>query len=119
MGKRRFNYGSSAPSTGSSSSGGVESVVAGSNVTVDNTDPANPVVSAASASASIPQYDSDPGSPAAQDAWVLRTVGATDGDAGQPRGLLLALTYTGEATETAYQFSYRTQQGTTIRTTLT
>ena len=37
----------------SSSSGGVQSVVAGSNITVDNTDPANPIVSSTGGSSSI------------------------------------------------------------------
>lgn len=59
----------------------------------------------------IPEYASDPLSPAVNSAWVLKTV-IPDGT---PIGLLLALTYTSEIT---YQFSYRTSEGTTVRTQL-
>lgn len=70
--------------------------------------------------ASIPQYDADPSSPSAQDAWVLRTTsGGGVGVAGVPMGLLLALTYTGGGGADTYQFSYRTNEGTTVRVSLT
>lgn len=68
-------------------------------------------------STAILQYDNtDPVSPAAHDAWVLRTGTITGG--GEAMGLLLALTYAASGSYT-YQFSYRTEEGTTIRATLT
>lgn len=60
----------------------------------------------------IPELSSDPVSPTAQTAWVLAT---PDGIGGTPRGLLLALTYSGIET---YQLSYRTLENTTVRVTL-
>lgn len=67
----------------------------------------------------IPQLSTDPSSPNAEDAWVLKQGQAAIPD-GTPIGLLLALTYTGnQASAVSYQFSYRTQEGTTVRTTLT
>lgn len=57
----------------------------------------------------IPEVTVDPVSLPAGTPWVLRT-----GRAGSPIGLLLALTYTTDL----YQFSYRTLEGTTVRTTL-
>ena len=65
----------------------------------------------------ILQYDSDPTSPSAEKAWVRRTV-TSDGVVGEPRGLLLALTYTGQAATSTYELSYRTKESTTIRTVL-
>ena len=58
---------------------------------------------------SIPQVSTDPVSPAAEDAWVLKSGGAS------PIGLLLALT---TGVPTSYRFSYRTNEGTTVRVTL-
>ena len=68
--------------------------------------------------ATIPQVSTDPASPAAEDAWVLKTTagGITDGT---PIGLMLALTYQGNTGSTTYQFSYRTQESTTIRVSMT
>ena len=67
---------------------------------------------------SIPEYENaDKTSAIAGDVWVKRTV-ALDGDTGVPRGLLLALTYTGDGIST-YQLSYRTVENTTIRVDLT
>lgn len=57
----------------------------------------------------IPEVTVDPISPPTGTPWVLRT-----GRAGSPIGLLLALTYTTDL----YQFSYRTAENTTVRTTL-
>ncbi|MEK7106551.1 MAG: hypothetical protein AAB895_04335 [Patescibacteria group bacterium] len=74
--------------------------------------------STASGAVSIPEVDTDPVSPAAEDAWVLRTGGGTDGTVGEPRGMLLALTYSGDITAGTYQFSYRTAASTTVRVTL-
>lgn len=67
--------------------------------------------------ASIPEYSTDPGSPSAQDAWVLKTT-TGGGSAGAPLGLLLALTDAGASGSSTYQFSYYTNEGTIIRTTL-
>lgn len=68
----------------------------------------------------IPQYASDPASPLAETAWVLRTPGVGGTTTGVPMGLLLALTYaeTAAGGAAAYQLSYRTEEGTTLRTTL-
>lgn len=57
----------------------------------------------------IPEVTTDPISPPAGTPWVLHTVRI-----GSPIGLLLALTYTADL----YQFSYRTLEGTTVRTAL-
>ncbi len=66
----------------------------------------------------IPEYATDPVSPAANSAWVLKTV-AGGISIGSPIGLLLALTYAvTSGGSTTYQFSYRTTEATTIRTTL-
>ena len=75
------------------------------------------VMAPSSGNSTIPEYTTDPVSPVAEDAWILRTE-VTDGVVGVPRGLLLALTYTGLAVSSTYQFSYRTSGGTTIRTAL-
>lgn len=65
----------------------------------------------------IRQLDADPVSPKAQDAWVRRsTTGGTG--SGEAYGLLLALTQPGTGGSTTYEFSYRTIEGTTVRTTL-
>lgn len=65
----------------------------------------------------IPQYSTDPSAPAAEDAWILKTgTGAAGG--GKPIGLLLSLTTTGAGGSLTYKFSYRTQEGTTKRVTL-
>ena len=67
----------------------------------------------------IPELVSDPSSPEAEDSWVLKTGQNVIPD-GTPIGLLLALTYTKELEPPfAYQFSYRTTDGTTNRTFLT
>lgn len=63
---------------------------------------------------SIPQVTTDPVSPAAQSAWVLRTPGLVDGN---PVGLLLSIT--SPATPDIYRFSYRTNEGTTVRVRMT
>lgn len=108
---------------GSSGGGGgrVNSVVAGTNVTVDNTDPRNPVVSSTGGSGGgIPQYNSDPVSPAAEDAWVLRTTsgGAGGGKLKSYFGLGFPVTTPGTGVTSTYQFSYRTLEGTTKRVTI-
>ena len=74
--------------------------------------------SSSSATATIPEYNTDPVSPSAEDAWVFRTGSGADGTVGVPRGLLLALTYSGAASSATYELSYRTAAATTIRTTL-
>lgn len=66
---------------------------------------------------SVTQYDNvDKTSPVAGDVWVKRTVGV-DGVVGEPRGMLLALTYSGAGTS-AYELSYQTNESTIIRTVL-
>ena len=66
-----------------------------------------------SGSATITELYSDPVSPTPQQAWVLATPLSSPGS---PIGLLLSLTY---AVNTfSYQLSYRTLEGTTIRTVL-
>lgn len=67
----------------------------------------------------IPQLDSDPVSPDQQTAWVLKTFTAGGVGAGEPYGLLLSLTQPGDGATTAYQFSYRTIEGATVRANLT
>jgi len=69
--------------------------------------------------ATIPQYDTDPEAPSANDAWILHTTSGTDGVAGEPRGLLLALTYTGEVGGHSYKFKYQTEEDTTIEVSMT
>lgn len=71
-----------------------------------------------SGTVSIPQVSTDPVAPAAQDAWVLKTASGAIAD-GTPIGLLLALTYKDNTGSLSYQFSYRTQEGTTKRVTIT
>ena len=67
----------------------------------------------------IPELTTDPASPSAQDAWVLRSGSGGAIPDGTPIGLALALTYTGNGgTAYTYQLSYRTNEGTTIRTSL-
>jgi hypothetical protein len=61
----------------------------------------------------IPELHTDPSPPVPQSTWVLATVLEA---AGSPMGLLLSLTY-GVDIDT-YQLSYRTLEGTTIRTVL-
>lgn len=65
-----------------------------------------------SGAATISQLSSDPASPTSEQAWVLRT--GTGG--GTPLGLTLVFTTPGNF---SYQFSYRTQEGTTVRVGLT
>lgn len=62
----------------------------------------------------IQQVSSDPSSPYQQQAWVLKSTGGAG--SGEAYGLLLALTQPGGST--SYQFSYRTLQDTTVRSTL-
>lgn len=69
---------------------------------------------------SIPQYDTDPVAPEAGDAWVLRTTsgGAGGGTLQFIAGLMTPITSVGAVSST-YELSYRTEQGTTKRATLT
>lgn len=74
------------------------------------------------ASFRIKQYDTDPSNPKKESAWVLRTPGAGGSTEGMPMGLLMALTYATTSAgggATTYQFSYRTKEGTTVRSSLT
>ena len=68
----------------------------------------------------IPQLTSDPASPDAETAWVLRSgTGGAIAD-GTPIGLLLSLTYTGNAgVAFTYAFKYRTKENTTLSVALT
>lgn len=65
----------------------------------------------------IPQLSSDPAAPSAESAWVLKT-GSGAAGGGKPIGLLISLTTTGAGGSLAYQFSYRTLEGTTKRVTI-
>lgn len=68
----------------------------------------------------IKQVSTDPSSPKAETAWVLRSGSGGAIPDGTPIGLLLALTYKDNAgVAFTYQFSYRTKEGTTLRTDLT
>jgi hypothetical protein len=64
-------------------------------------------------SVSIPELYTDPVSPTPQSAWVLAT---DQGALGTPIGLLLSLTHA--VSIFTYQLSYRTLEGTTIRSPL-
>lgn len=64
-------------------------------------------------SSTISQVTTDPVSPTAGTTWVLAT---DQGAIGTPIGLLLSLTHANSLF--VYQLSYRTAQGTTIRTNL-
>jgi hypothetical protein len=88
----------------------------------------HPTTGGGSGTAGIKEYfTADPIAPVAETAWVLRT-GSGGGivqlsTKGVPIGLLLSLTYAVTASTTGiaytYQFSYRTKEGTTIRSALT
>lgn len=68
----------------------------------------------AAAGASIPQLTADPASPAAEDAWVLYTAAALRPQTSLfPLGMALLT-----GTPATYQFSYRTNEGTTKRVSL-
>jgi hypothetical protein len=72
-----------------------------------------PAGSSSSGGSTLPEVYTDPVSPAAGDTWILATqVSYT----GQPIGMLLGITYAADTY--TYQLSYRTTEGTTIRTTL-
>lgn len=69
----------------------------------------------------IPELSLDPVSPNAGDAWVLKTQsGSGSIGGGKPRGLLLGLTIPGSGGSItfSYKFSYRTSEGSTVRTAL-
>lgn len=108
-------------SGGGGGGGGVRSVVAGTNVTVDNTDPYNPIVSSSGSggSTSIPEYTTDPASPSARDAWVLRS-SSGGGGGGVISNFIMGfpLTTAGAVTYT-YEFKYRTDESTTVAVALT
>lgn len=66
---------------------------------------------------SIQQLSSDPASPSPEEVWVLKTTSGAITD-GHSIGLLLALTYQDNVGATTYHLSYRTLEGTTVRTLL-
>ena len=72
--------------------------------------------SGSSSGVNIPEYYVDPASPTPEETWVLASLTGTGHAAGSPIGLLLSLTYS--STVYMYQLSYRTLEGTTVRTTL-
>ena len=81
----------------------------------------NPLTGALDLFSEIPQLTSDPSSPAAHDAWVLKTGGGGAGG-GVFKGFLgLGFPYAtvGSGGSPTYQLSYRTEEGTTKRVTLT
>ena len=68
----------------------------------------------------IPQLAADPSSPNAEDAWVLATIGGGSGGGAiiAPLGLGFMAIAPNTGGSSTYQFSYRTQEGTTKRVTL-
>ena len=66
----------------------------------------------------ISEVSSDPASPAAQDAWVLKTSGGSGG--GTLKAFMgMGFPYlTANSGANTYKLSYRTQEGTTVRVTL-
>lgn len=64
--------------------------------------------------ATIQELYSDPVSPSQQDTWVLAIEFAT---AGEAMGVM-GLTYSGDLAGFTYKLSYRTIEGTTVRTDL-
>lgn len=73
--------------------------------------------SGGSGTAVIPELTSDPIFPTPEEAWVLKTGGIVSGKMQTsvgPYSLLLGKS----STPVTYQFSYRTLESTTIRTTL-
>lgn len=63
----------------------------------------------------IPELSADPASPISEEAWVLRSGSA----GGIPYSLMpLGLLMSSAVVSYTYQFSYRTLEGTTVRTTL-
>lgn len=68
----------------------------------------------------IPELSADPVSPAAQDAWVLRQGAGGSGGGKLKMFLGLGFPYVKPNSGGAftYQFSYRTQEGTTKRVTI-
>jgi hypothetical protein len=62
----------------------------------------------------IPEVYQDPSSPTPQQTWILATTNYT---AGQAMGIM-GLTYSGDLASDTYQLSYRTNEGTTVRTPL-
>jgi hypothetical protein len=72
-----------------------------------------PTLASGGGSGLIPEYTTDPVSPVAGQVWVK----ASTTTEGTPMGLLLAITK--EITVvTGYQLSYKTTEGTIVRTTL-
>ena len=65
----------------------------------------------------VSEYDNeDKPSAVAGDVWVKKTF-VIDGEVGVPRGLLLALTYSGDGVST-YELSYKNVLNNVIRTSL-
>lgn len=65
----------------------------------------------------IQELDNDPALPMPEEVWVLRTVSGSIPD-GTAIGMLLALTYEGNAGSSLYQLSYQTIEGPIVRVTL-
>ena len=82
----------------------------------------NPITGQLDQVSKIPQLDADPASPKAEDAWVLKSGGGGGAGGGviiAPLGLgFVALTPGSGGGASTYQFSFRTQEGTTIRVAL-
>ncbi len=68
----------------------------------------------------IPQLNADPSSPNAEDLWVLKTGGGSSGGGTLKAfiGLGFPILSTGSGGAATYELSFRTKEGTTIRTTL-
>ncbi len=67
----------------------------------------------------IPQLNADPSAPNSEDMWVLKTGGGSGG--GELKafsGLSFPIISTNGGGAATYQLSFRTKEGTTVRTTL-
>lgn len=76
--------------------------------------------SAIAGGGAIPEYSSDPASPNPGDVWVLRSGsgGAGGGVIAAFGGLGFPILSIDSGGATTYELSYRTEAGTTVRTTL-
>lgn len=71
--------------------------------------------SSSGGASTIEELYTDPASPMPEEVWMLATGSGAIAD-GTPIGMLLALTYTGNAGSAfTYQLSYHTLEGNTIR----
>ena len=91
----------SAPAAGT-----LKSVVAGSGIDVDNTDPANPIINAkGGGGGSLQELGDDPIDPANGDTWVLRSL---NNAAGTLQAVVGGFPLVTEVDDFKYQFSFKT-----------